>query len=234
MSGFVVCRKMSLVNFLKFIDGNVGEYSNYYLHCSKHGKGYENLTIKNFLMSSKSFYDLDFIIELNERRVGEYLSAFLKVSEQFTVLIIIYSAMAIFLVPIVEMMLAFHSFQSVFGISFILFSIPFLISIYYAVKLIFPRDIPGLKPPFIYYEELRLQYETCKKYSQKNTRIHIEKLLKASYIEELEDALESIMDAYVCKKSYYNWSLIFALLSVLPYLACLGILVSQHGGIFKK
>ena len=51
-------------------------------------------------MSTKSFYDLDYIIELNEKRLEQYTSAYQKVLERLTNIILIYSAITIFLVPI--------------------------------------------------------------------------------------------------------------------------------------
>lgn len=53
-------------------------------------------------MSTKSFYDLDYIIELNEKRLDQYTSSYQKVLERLTNIILIYSAITIFLVPIVQ------------------------------------------------------------------------------------------------------------------------------------
>ena len=52
-------------------------------------------------MAGKSFYDLDYMIEINEQRLEQYTAASEKVMERLTNIIIIYSAIAIFLVPIV-------------------------------------------------------------------------------------------------------------------------------------
>jgi len=53
-------------------------------------------------MPPKSFYDLDYIIEINEARYDQYTSAYSKVLEKYTNIILIYSAIAIFLIPIIQ------------------------------------------------------------------------------------------------------------------------------------
>lgn len=185
-------------------------------------------------MSSKSFYDLDFIIEMNERRVSEYHAAFLKVTDQFTVLIIIYSAIGIFLAPVVVQLLTAHAFLSAYCVSFLLFSILFLVSIFYTVRLILPADIFNLRPPVIYYLEYRLRYEKSQHLKQENRGTRIDDLLKKSYIDELEDTLRNLLDAFVNKRFFYGNALRFALFSVPPYLFCLGILISEKQEIFRN
>jgi hypothetical protein len=51
-------------------------------------------------MPGKSFYDLDCLITINEQRLDQYSSAYEKVMDKLTNIIVIYSAMAIFLIPI--------------------------------------------------------------------------------------------------------------------------------------
>jgi hypothetical protein len=49
-----------------------------------------------------SFYDLDYIIEINEKRLEQYSGAYQKNVDRFTNILVIYSAFAIFLIPIVQ------------------------------------------------------------------------------------------------------------------------------------
>jgi len=53
-------------------------------------------------MGSKSFYDLDYIIELNEQRLEQYANALQKNTEKFTTLLMLYSAFCIFLIPVCQ------------------------------------------------------------------------------------------------------------------------------------
>ena len=49
-----------------------------------------------------SFYDLDYIIGMGEKRVDLYLSAYRGVLGQLTNIILIYSAIGIYLIPIIQ------------------------------------------------------------------------------------------------------------------------------------
>ncbi len=44
---------------------------------------------------AKSFYDLDYIIEINEKRLAEYTALYQKVLERLTNIILVYSALEI-------------------------------------------------------------------------------------------------------------------------------------------
>jgi hypothetical protein len=50
----------------------------------------------------KSFYDLDYIIEINEKRVEQYTSAYQQVLSKLTNIILIYSAVAILQIPNIQ------------------------------------------------------------------------------------------------------------------------------------
>ena len=55
---------------------------------------------------AKSFYDLDYIIEINEKRLAEYTALYQKVLERLTNIILVYSALGIFLVPLTQHVIA--------------------------------------------------------------------------------------------------------------------------------
>lgn len=102
------------------------------------------------LMSEKSFYDLDYIIEINEQRFEQYTSAYQKVLERLTNIILVYSALTIFLGEIGNWFLY---------ICFAVFAILFLISIVFTIRLTMPVEVAFLEMPKRYYEKYRLQYE---------------------------------------------------------------------------
>lgn len=143
------------------------------------------------LMSSKSFYDLGYIIELNEKRLEQYTSAYQKVLERLTSIILIYSAITIFLVPIAQDIFFLEIKHGLLFICFAVFVILFFISVTFSIKLIIPVEVAYLEIPKRYYEEYRLAYEQTIKNEDE-----IKILLKASYINELETALETILRSF--------------------------------------
>lgn len=173
-------------------------------------------------MAGKSFYDLDYMIEINEQRFEQYTTASEKVMDRLTNIIIIYSAMAIFFVPIVRMVFWSGSNDWILFISFALFVVLFCISVFYTVRLIIPRRLVLLQIPIVIYNDCRTNYE-----KEINGRIEIEDLLKSSYVSELEHALTIASVNCTKKFRFYKNALVVALMSALPYLVCFGYYLSK-------
>lgn len=170
----------------------------------------------------RSFYDLDYIIEINERRIEELSANYQKVLERITNIILIYSAIAIFLVPVVQDLCWRTITHSLFLCSFSIFIVLFLVSIFYTIRLLLPVQISYLDPPDKYYNEFRSKYEEI------IADIHeVPDLLKASYITELETVLDYNNQMFRRKSSFYYNALVYALLSAAPYLICLGFHISK-------
>src|SRR5947209_20001981 len=95
---------------------------------------------------AKSFYDLDYIIEINEKRVEQYTTAYQQVLGKLTNIILIYSALAIFLIPIIQEVFS-GTFNWYLDICFALFCVLFFISVGYTIRLIFPKELAYLAEP---------------------------------------------------------------------------------------
>ncbi len=173
-------------------------------------------------MSNKSFYDLNDIIEINEQRLEQYTTAYRIVLERLTHIILIYSALTIFLIPIIRDA-AFFKVKSIFFIIFFsLFIILLSISIFYTVKLIIPVNVAYLDFPSKYYQNIRAEYKNTTEDAGK-----IIELLKGSYIEELQEALLTNESVFRAKSSFHYNALIFALSATIPYLVCVAFHISQ-------
>ena len=169
----------------------------------------------------KSFYDLDYIIELNENRVEQYTSAYQQVLSKLTNIILIYSAIAIFLIPIIQEVFT-PGKSIVLYICFAVFSVLFIASLVFTVKLVFPIRVAYLIEPQKYYKDYRLLYE-----QSVTIQNDVDNALKASYIGELETAVAINDQVFKRKSSFYYNALIFALSSTIPFLLCLGYHIFQ-------
>jgi hypothetical protein len=156
----------------------------------------------------KSFYDLDYIIEINEKRVEQYTSAYQQVLSKLTNIILIYSAVAIFLIPIIPDVVGgkINSYQLCC----------------FVILLILPKEIAYLSEPGKYYKEYRIQYEATEPDVKK-----VDLALKASYIGELEKAMVVNDKVFKRKSSLYYKALIFGLSSTVPFLLRLGFHIFQ-------
>jgi hypothetical protein len=172
---------------------------------------------------AKSFYDLDYIIDISEKRLAEYTVLYQKVLERLTNVILIYSALGIFLTPLVQ-----HAITTdIKGVVYYLFLLLFIgllsASIVYFIKLLLPAGIAYLDPPKKYYGTFREQLEGI--YAQDKETV--DESLKASYILDLEEAIHVNGDTFKRKNSFFNNALVFALLAVVPYIVCLGFHLSK-------
>jgi hypothetical protein len=66
-----------------------------------------------------SFFDLDYIIEINQQRLDQYNTSLQKVLERLTNIILIYSALGIFLVSIIQDLFDGGIHQFVFYVGFL-------------------------------------------------------------------------------------------------------------------
>ncbi len=175
-------------------------------------------------MSEKSFYELDYIIEINEHRLEQYTTAYQKVVERLTHILLIYSGITIFLIPLVEDGALFRIRSPVFMGFLLLFLGLLVVSVGYTVRLIIPRKRRVyLGFPRRYYEDVKSDYE-----SSIRDRHVVSDLLKASYIGELQETLEATESQLKIRESCHYNAIIFGLFSVLPYLICVCFHVSQN------
>lgn len=173
----------------------------------------------------KSFYDLDYIIEINEKRLAEYTALYQKVLERLTNIILIYSALGIFLVPLTQHVIAADIRGFWFYLAFGLFVILLIVSVVYLIRLLLPVEIAYLTPPQKYYNEYKSDIEGL----NVGNEVVVNDSLKGAYILELENAIEINSSAFRKKNSFFYNALLFALVALIPYIACLGFHLSKGG-----
>jgi len=173
-------------------------------------------------MGEKSFYDLDYIIEVSEQRLDQYTSAYQKVLDKLTHIILIYSAITIFLIPLVQDTALFKILNPVFISFLVVFLLLLFISVYYTIRLLIPVEVAYLSFPRRYYEQFRLELEKTN-----DDKTIVGDLLKGSYIGELQTAIEINEGIFRAKSRLFYNAIRFALLSIIPYLVCLSFHISR-------
>jgi hypothetical protein len=108
---------------------------------------------------AKSFYDLDYIIDISEKRLAEYTALYQKVFERLTNIILIYSALGIFLIPLTQHVIATDVRGTMFYVIFTMFVVLLSTSLVYFVRLLLSVDIAYLDPPKKYYESFKTELE---------------------------------------------------------------------------
>ena len=169
-----------------------------------------------------SFYDLDYIIEMNEERLEQYSNLHQKNVDKFTTILVLYSVFASFLIPIIQsLFFATAKYHWLYHISFCVFIFLLTISLINTILLLIPVDIARLSEPKLYYEEYKYGYE-----DENVTPDEVDTLIKSSYISELEKAIEINKNIIDRKGLFYNRAFAYAISSCIPYLICIGFLLS--------
>lgn len=177
-----------------------------------------------------SFYDLDYIIEINEKRLEQYSNAYQKNIDKFTNILVLYSAFAIFLIPMIQSL--FFTDTKCYWlhhVTFYIFIILFTISLINTVRLLIPVEVAYLQEPKLYYEEYRLGYE-----ANNGVQAEVDALIKASYIDELEEAVKVNNAIFKRKGSFYYSAFTFAILASIPYLLCIGFQIAIKDDKIQK
>ncbi len=168
-------------------------------------------------MGNKSFYDLDYIIEINEQRLEQYANLHQKSVDRFTTLLVIYSAFCIFLLPIIQtLFFSKEQYHWSYYCSFYLFCALSIISIVNSIMLLSPGALYILVAPNTYYTGIK-QFFEAKSIPPRQS----DDLIKSYYITELEIAITTNMLKLNRKTSFYNRAFHFAIMACIPYLHCI-------------
>lgn len=91
-----------------------------------------------------------------------------------------------------------------------------------------PEEVAYQTAPKRFYTEYLDQYEkVVKEVDANKKKVQIDRLVKASYIEELEIAVAVNKAVFRRKSSYYTSALRYGLSAVIPYLVCLGFHIAK-------
>lgn len=182
-------------------------------------------------MGNKSFYDLDYIIEINEQRLEQYANLHQKSVDRFTALLVIYSAFCIFLVPIIQtLFFSTEQYHWSYYCSFYLFCVLSGVSVVNSVLLLSPEALYVLIAPSVYYTRIKQIFE-----KKGIPSLQTDTIIKTYYIMELEKAVVVTRLKLNRKTSFYNWAFRFAIMACIPYLHCIWMEInSEKKTILKK
>ena len=181
--------------------------------------------------SPKSFYDLDYLIELSEKRLEQYNAANQTLFARLTNIVLLYSLFGIYLIPLIRDMYEIHSW--LFMIVLLVMLVLSLASAIYTIRLMWPADLSQLAIISEYYGELRYRYEEqaigpdMPADMVEETRRAINHLLKASYLDELDKAQTNNQAILSTKSHHYYKAMRFALVATLPYVICVSFHITK-------
>jgi hypothetical protein len=177
-----------------------------------------------------SFYDLDYYIEINEKREADLRAEYDKILGKVSNILIVYSGISVFIIAICKDFFT-PPINSWYLLFLGLFSLFFLVSFIYTILFLYPKTTPYLAQPKDYYTNLRQQLEAAlPTHPNPITQVEkdqIENQLKTAYIVELEDAIDTNTDIVTKKQAYYFNTFRYAIFCVFPFIGCMAFHLLQ-------
>lgn len=175
----------------------------------------------------KNFLDIDDQIELNQKVLDFYYSSYQKTQGKISILVLIYSVIAIYVLQVLKY--PFETFPEsnwliicIYTILLLAFTVLLAISIQNTYLLLKPIDVAYLHYPEHYYTEIKSKYEKSLGTNDENT---LNAYVKATYLNEMEDAVKHNSYLFEIKSKYYDYAFKSALGAVLTYLLCTGFVI---------
>ncbi|UPK70684.1 hypothetical protein [Chitinophaga filiformis] len=172
----------------------------------------------------KSFYDLDYDIEVNEKRDASLKEEYDKILGKVSNILIVYSGVSVFLIAICKDFFT-PPVNGWYLLSLGIFVLCFIISFAYTILFLYPKNTPVLAPPKEYYTDLRSQLEaalpTHPAAPTQAEKEQIDVQLKTAYITELEDAIDINTDLVTKKQAHYFKAFKFAIFCIFPFFVCM-------------
>lgn len=170
----------------------------------------------------KNFLDVDTQIELNQKVLDLYYENYQKTQSKLTNLVLIYSVIAVYLMPIFQfgIKLVFSTKNLIIYsqiLLLILFLLLLVISIRKTYELLKPIEIAYMHEPNFYYNDVKLQYEGLLNTQNEDV---LNGYIKATYLNELEMAVIHNSEIFKQKSQCYDQAFRFSILSLLIYILC--------------
>ncbi|MBV8252436.1 MAG: hypothetical protein JO154_07495 [Chitinophaga sp.] len=169
----------------------------------------------------KSFYSNDYLIEVNEKRCAEYLAASQQFSSKFTVMIVIYSAISAFLLPVCKDVIDVGPTNKLLLFLFTVFALFYLGSVVLTFLLLFPEDEFAITKPSDYSIVLKKSLEDAVPKAQIALSDVIDRQLIKAYIFELERLANETYLQMHWKRRCYIADLFLTAVAVLLFVTCI-------------
>ncbi|MCT4639496.1 MAG: hypothetical protein N4A72_17460 [Bacteroidales bacterium] len=178
-------------------------------------------------MSKINFLDIDEQINQNTKLLDFYYNNYQRTQSKVSTLVIIYSILAVYTFQVIKYpIINWDNKSIIILIIYIILVLCYIIFLSFSVKntyqLLKPIEIAFLNEPKKFYKSLKEEYEKSLKTEDNEI---INDYIKASYLGEIEEAVQYNSRKFEEKGSYYNKAFNNALLAIAFYFMCTGFIV---------
>jgi len=159
-------------------------------------------------------------IELNQKQLDIYREGLEKASSRISLISVLYSILSIYLIQLIQFSIT-HNFRNIFFLGCLgLLIFCLSVSIVWTIRFLLPTKIAHVHAPKYFYSNIKKQYEA------KGVKPEdMQRKIQATFLNELEKALDNNYNAYKAKRKKFYYAFNFALIALIPYLICASIML---------
>ncbi len=171
----------------------------------------------------KDFLDIDYQIDLNIKAIDELFVGYNKTQNKISILVLFYSLISIYLVPLLLYLFSYQNSVSYYIILTLFISLLVLLvySLIQTCLFIKPDLISFKHNPKVFYKETFNLYK--EKLETDDSEV-INEYIKVSYLNHLEDCIEHNELIFKEKSKNYYKSFITLTIALIFYFLCVGIM----------
>ncbi|MGE7773732.1 hypothetical protein ACQKLP_03365 [Chitinophaga sp. NPDC101104] len=164
----------------------------------------------------KSLFEIGELIAMHERRLEQYVGAYQRYTDKLTHLLFIYSAVAIFLMPItLDLYKSGREVHWGYFVCYWLLLGMLAVSVIYAGRLILPRE-SVLPEPLDTYFKMQQRLKSLGVAESK-----IELLVQRKYLSDMRKLLIALAAMARRKEAYHRNMFQWGIAAIVPYVVCL-------------
>lgn len=185
-----------------------------------------------------NYLDIDEKITQNKKLLEFYYNNSQKTQSKFSILVIIYSLLSIYILqeikyPFTNLNEKSYFTITIYSLLLIIYIILFALSIYNTYKFLEPKKIGYQNEPKKYYKDYKEHYEVALEEdinncsSEEEVEDLINLYIKTNMLNELEIALNNNLNQFIEKNNYYNRALFLSVIALIFYLSCAGFIIFE-------
>lgn len=159
-------------------------------------------------------------IELNQKQLDIHNEGLEKAASRISLISVLYSILSIYLIQLIRFSIT-QNFSNLFFLIFLALLILCLsVSVVWTIRFLLPTKIAHVHAPKYFYGNIKKQYEAKGVKPEE-----LQNKIQATYLNELEKAVDNNYNAYKAKRKNFYYAFNFALVALVPYLVCASIML---------
>jgi len=179
------------------------------------------------------FTDLDTKIRLNEKRLKDERERLNTTRSKIGVMFIIFSIYTACTIQLFNLIVKNENYDMMITIPATIFVIFTIVSIIFSIAMYMPVDKETAKLPKYFYND-EFDYQLGDDKNKDNSINEINREVNIMYLNSIKKSLDSQYKINNTKGKLHFWSFRCALLALLPYLFCIGVIILNSPSKIQK